>query len=155
MVKLTSGMNRLTKFSFSVLLFLVSVNSQALQTFKTRVVLLNDKPYALELADTNERQTQGLMYRTKLAQDAGMLFIYSKPGDRRIWMKNTLIPLSVIWLDADARIIDIQLLLPCRVQNCPVYGASALSQYILELHPDAGHRFKAGEILAPILEIDL
>ena len=143
-------MNRLTKISFAVLLFLTTAGAMALQTFPSQRIELKQKSYVIELADTNARRTQGLMYRKQLARDAGMLFIYARPGDYRIWMKNTLIPLTVIWLDAQARIIEIKLLQPCRIENCPVYAAAVPSNYILELHPAEQGRFNIGDQL-PLL----
>ena len=141
----------LSKLSFILLLFFVTFNSLAAQLFEIRAIELNDKLYQLEIADTNRRKTQGLMYRKTLDQSAGMLFVYNQPGDYRIWMKNTLIPLTVIWLDEQARIIDKKILQPCRSSNCPVSAASKPSKFIIELHPDEFDRYKQGDQLPQIL----
>lgn len=133
-----------------MLLFLIVEVAIAGQIFSSRVMELKGKPYQIELADNNQRRTQGLMHRRSLALDAGMLFVYNRPGDYRIWMKNTRIPLSVIWLDEQARIIQIRQLQPCRVEQCPVSAAPGPSQYILELHPSQSERFKLGDRLAAI-----
>jgi len=136
-----------------MLLFLVARNALATVDFALHTLQLNNRSYQIELADNNARRTQGLMYRPVLAHDAGMLFTYQRPGDYRIWMKNTLIPLLVIWLDTDARIIDMQILPPCRMQNCLVYGAPEASQYILELNPAQSSNFAIGDVLASILTL--
>lgn len=144
--------NSLAKLSLILLLFFVSFNGLSYQKFSIQEMELNGKRYNIEIADTNKRRRQGLMYRQQLEKNAGMLFIYSRPGDYRIWMKNTLIPLAVIWLDEQAILIDKKILYPCRSNNCPVTAASAASKYILELHPAEFDRFHEGDRLPDILQ---
>jgi len=75
------------------------------------------KPFAIELrgavvwveiARTPEQHTRGLMFRKKLPEDAGMLFVYDKEDFRRFWMKNTYIPLSLAYIDSDGVIFQIE-----------------------------------------------
>jgi hypothetical protein len=151
------AMNSLAKFSFIFLLIIMpfaGFTSQQFseQLFPTQVLELNNKLYKLEIADTVERKTQGLMFRQNLQQNAGMLFVYSNPGNYRIWMKNTLIPLTVIWLDEQAQIIDKKILQPCRSENCPVFGVSRPSKFIIELHPSEFNRFNKGGFLPAIIQ---
>ena len=61
-----------------------------------------------EIADNIFEVTRGLMYRTELAEDQGMLFVFSNEQQRSFWMKNTLIPLSIAYMDSEGRIVDIQ-----------------------------------------------
>ena len=61
-----------------------------------------------ELADTFADRMRGLMYREKLAQNSGMLFVFDAPEVQCMWMKNTLIPLSVAFVDETATIINIE-----------------------------------------------
>jgi uncharacterized protein len=61
-----------------------------------------------ELADTFADRMRGLMHREKLAQNSGMLFVFEAPEVQCMWMKNTLIPLSVAFLDDTATIINIE-----------------------------------------------
>lgn len=56
--------------------------------------------FTVEIADTVESRARGLMHRTELAQDAGMLFIYGRTREAGFWMKNTLIPLDMIFINA-------------------------------------------------------
>ena len=90
-----------------------------------------------ELATSFGEQQRGLMFRTILEPDRGMLFLYTRPGVYFFWMFRTLIPLDIIWLDSDRRIIFINRdTPPCPEplgRGCPSYGPSARSQFILEL----------------------
>lgn len=62
----------------------------------------------VEVADTDQSRRTGLMGRRSLADDMGMLFVYERPSVQAMWMKNTLIPLSVAFVGADARILNIE-----------------------------------------------
>ncbi|WP_322994748.1 DUF192 domain-containing protein [Castellaniella sp.] len=65
-------------------------------------------PLQVELADTPETLSQGLMHRTHLPDDHGMLFVFEQAEIRCFWMKNTLIPLSIAFINDQGRIISIQ-----------------------------------------------
>ncbi len=63
--------------------------------------------FRVEVAITPEEHARGLMYRTRLPADAGMVFVFDEPRVQRFWMKNTLIPLDMIFIGADRRIAGI------------------------------------------------
>jgi uncharacterized membrane protein (UPF0127 family) len=65
-----------------------------------------------EIAQTQEERNQGLMYRKKLPDGEGMLFIFERDEVLSFWMKNTLIPLSIAFIASDGRIIDIKDMYP-------------------------------------------
>ena len=62
----------------------------------------------VEIADDVFERARGLMHRTALGENRGMLFVFPSEEERSFWMKNTLIPLSIAYIDAEARIVDIQ-----------------------------------------------
>ena len=75
----------------------------------------------VEIAETGEQRQTGLMFRENLAPDAGMVFLVDQPSDGAFWMKNTLVPLSVAFLDADGTIMVILNMEPCPEEPCPLY----------------------------------
>ena len=64
--------------------------------------------FAVELAISPEERSRGLMFRESLDQDKGMLFIFEKEEKHAFWMKNTLIPLDIIWIDHNKEVIFIK-----------------------------------------------
>lgn len=63
--------------------------------------------FQVEIAATRAEQARGLMFRKALAPDRGMLFVYKRPQPAAYWMKNTLIPLDIIYIQPDGRILSI------------------------------------------------
>jgi len=100
------------------------------------IVQIGDQTYDVEIADDSDKRRRGLMFREHLDVGTGMLFEYEKEGDYRFWMKNTLIPLDIIWISADKKVIDKQTVLPCKKDPCPTYIPSGVAQYILEVNAD-------------------
>jgi uncharacterized membrane protein (UPF0127 family) len=89
-----------------------------------------------EIADTTEKRAKGLMYRDSLAKDRGMLFTFAEPQLWTFWMKNTRIPLDIIWMDGKKRIIHIERNVPTCSRTddgCPQYQPNDNAMYVLEL----------------------
>jgi uncharacterized protein len=97
-----------------------------------------------ELATTPETRTHGLMERSSLPTDQGMLFIFEVAQPLSFWMFNTLIPLDIIFADAERRVTSISAAVPpCRPPSrCPTYSSHGVAQFVLEVN--AGTVAKAG-----------
>jgi uncharacterized membrane protein (UPF0127 family) len=109
-----------------------------------RVVLPSGAVYRVELARTPEETSQGLMFRESLAPRAGMLFLFKDADVRPFWMKNTMIPLDIIWLDTDGRVVYISAdTPPCKADPCPNYDPKAPAVNVLEI---AGGMAKAEKV---------
>jgi uncharacterized membrane protein (UPF0127 family) len=88
--------------------------------------------FKVEIAETPAQMTQGLMFRRSLAPDAGMLFDYKEPTAATMWMRNTLIPLDMLFVDAQGRIVNIhQRAVP---QSLDVIAAAAPVRVVIELN---------------------
>jgi len=98
-------------------------------------VCFGAKCFYVELAVTSEERARGLMFREHLDPDKGMLFIYQDEGVHYFWMKNTLIPLDMVWINGNREVIsvskDVQ---PCQTSQCPSIGPGQKVQYVLELN---------------------
>lgn len=88
----------------------------------------------VEVADTPELQARGLMGREELADDAGMVFLFFEEHGGGFWMKNTLIPLSIAFFDADGEILEILDMEPCKEDPCPVYDPGVSYRGALEVN---------------------
>ena len=87
-----------------------------------------------ELADTPQKRARGLMFRDRLANDTGMLFVFEEAGQWSFWMKNTTVALDILWIGPDKRIVYIEENVPtCRQDPCPEYQSNADALYALEL----------------------
>ena len=100
----------------------------------TRVVLPSGAEYRIEVVRTPEEQAQGLMFRESLPPKTGMLFPFADKGVHHFWMKNTMIPLDMIWMDADGRVLFISAdTPPCKADPCPSYGPETPAANVLEI----------------------
>ena len=87
----------------------------------------------VEIADTPEEHTQGLMNRESLADGEGMLFVFDSDSQRSFWMKNTLIPLDMIFVNSSLDIVSIsEDSQPCVSDPCPLYRSAMPAMYVVE-----------------------
>jgi uncharacterized membrane protein (UPF0127 family) len=75
------------------------------------------------------------MGRSSLAENMGMFFAFKDPQVMQFWMKNTLIPLEILFFDAEGNFVNVATMEPCAADPCPRYKSAALSQYALEVSP--------------------
>src|SRR5574341_1762372 len=90
--------------------------------------------FAVELAKTDAEKAEGLMFRESMPENQGMLFIFDDEASRNFWMKNTKIPLDMIFLDKDMVVVEIKSNIPpCTEDPCPSYPSKP-AQYVLEIN---------------------
>ena len=87
----------------------------------------------VEIADTPEVRERGLMHRTTLAEDAGMVFLWPEDTRSAFHMKDTLIPLSIAFFDAEGRILATLDMEPCRADPCPTYDPGVAYRGAIEV----------------------
>ncbi len=107
-----------------------------------RQVSLSDHIFDLEIAVTEEDLQLGLMHRENLPKDAGMLFVFPGEISLTFWMKNTLIPLGILFMDAHGIVVDIQTMFPqpgAADAELLRYPSAAPAQYALEINAGVAH----------------
>ncbi len=87
----------------------------------------------VELADDHAERSRGLMFREELPEGQGMLFVFKKPQMLSFWMKDTRIPLDILFFDAGGQFVSARTMEPCRSDPCPMYPSAADAQYALEV----------------------
>ena len=104
----------------------------------------------LEVADTVDKQTRGLMFRTELAEDWGMLFLFEGTVQIGFWMKNTLLPLSICFVDEKGTIVDI---LDMQPQTENVNVPKSPYRYAIEVNQGyfARHNIAVGDSVRLVL----
>lgn len=122
--------SRYRSWALAVTLAMIAVGVRAdpLLTFPLRI---KSHEIRVEVANTEESMRKGLMFRDRLAEDSGMIFVYAQPGIQAMWMKNTRIPLSVAFADADGRILNIEDMEPLTEKSHSSKGSAA---YALEMN---------------------
>ena len=138
-------MNRI-KFIFALTLLpvlLIQTTYTLAAAPTTERLALAGHHFTVEIAATDATRERGLMFRTHLAANHGMLFVFPDAQTRYFWMKNTLIPLDIIFFDAHKRLINVSAdTPPCKADPCPTYASTAPAEYVLELN--AGVAVKLG-----------
>jgi hypothetical protein len=116
-----------------------------------RAVLADGFVIRLELALTPEEIAQGLMFRPSLDPDRGMLFLFEVERVPSFWMKNTMIPLDLLFLDGQGAIVDlVENAQPCAIEPCPQYIPSRAVSAVLEASAGtvARHGLAVGDHIA-------
>ena len=139
---------------FFALLVFGCVQSPATQTPMAtsgpRITFPDGYTVAVEIAADDETRAQGLMFRDQVREGWGMLFLFAKTGDYPFWMKNTLIPLDMVWIDEGHKVVAVAKdVPPCKADPCPSYPPNAPARYVLELAAGQAekHRIVKGSTL--------
>ncbi|UXI69054.1 DUF192 domain-containing protein [Tahibacter amnicola] len=122
----------------AALLSAPAVHAQAIS-----YVVLKGQTYYVELAENDQSRAYGLMFRERMAADRGMFFLFPEEAMQAFWMKNTLIPLDILYFDKNYKLVNVQHdVQPCKADPCPAYPSEGPAQYVLELN--AGTAAKIG-----------
>ncbi|MFA6378763.1 MAG: DUF192 domain-containing protein [Candidatus Omnitrophota bacterium] len=118
---------------YALFVFMMSAMVSGCLSDKQPKVCLGSACLKVEIAQTNEELQRGLQYRETMPRDEGMLFIFPQDVEAGFWMKNTLLPLDMIWLSEAKSVVYIQKNAPpCLQEECPVYGPKESVRYVLE-----------------------
>lgn len=118
-------------------------------------VELGGKTFKVEVADDTQEQALGLMYRDSMPDDQGMLFIFPNESPRSFWMKNTRIPLDIMYFDKKLRMVSLSAdTPPCKVSRCPSYPSIAPAMYVLELNAGKAAELGVGPGATLTLKLD-
>lgn len=131
---------------FIIFLLLFSTLPCLALEYITKTIFLNNKKIYVEIADTKEKRTLGLMHRKNLDEDKGMLFVFNQPINTSFWMYNMQIPLDILFLK-NHKIIKIYNNVPiCKKQPCQTYSATSKTDMVLELPAEycKKHNIKKG-----------
>lgn len=107
-------------------------------------VELGGQRYAIEIADDDAERARGLMYRDAMDPNRGMLFIHEVEEPQAYWMKNTKIPLDILYFDDGRKLVSQQRdIPPCSLGDaCPSYPSNVPARYVLELNAGEAARLK-------------
>ncbi len=96
----------------------------------------------VELANTTATRAKGLMGRSSLGEDEGMLFVFDQEGKYPFWMLNTTLPLEAIHISGNGTVVDILEMDPCglNVTACKLYSPKAAARYVLEVNQNFSER---------------
>ena len=111
---------------------------------------LRGQHFTAEVVSDKAGREYGLMNRTTLAADHGMLFVFPEEAPRGFWMKNTLIPLDILYFDTNYRLVSAQKdVPPCKADPCATYPSKGPARYVLELSAGTASRIgaQAGDVL--------
>lgn len=120
----------------------------------TEITFPNGKSVVAETMLRNDDQMRGMMFRDSLAQDRGMLFVHPQEGNVPYWMYQVRIPLDIIWMDHQRRIVEISANTPACTskssRDCPSYGGHEKARYVLELAGGGAalYGLKVGDVLS-------
>lgn len=106
--------------------------------------------FRAEVADSSLERMKGLMFREELAADRAMLFVYPEPQWRNFWMMHTTVPLDIVFVDSQKRVLNVREAEPCPSSPCPRYASAGPAQYVLEVRRGLSEQygFRAGTRLA-------
>ncbi len=128
---------------FSLLLLVFTLPACSAMQSKPWVEI-RGKRFTVEVADSFEERERGLMFRDSLEKDNGMLFIHDNEEPQAYWMKNTRIPLDILYFSKERKLVSAQERVPpCSAgDRCPPYASEGEALYVLELNAGSVELYK-------------
>jgi len=135
---------RAARFLAAFAFFFAAVAASAQASLPTSHVKVAGHDLKVEVASNDPQREQGLMFRKQLGKNDGMLFVFDEPAYHAMWMKNTLIPLSVAFIDRNGEILNI---LDMEPQTLDTHMAAGPAVYAIETNKGwfAANKVKAGD----------
>lgn len=134
----------------------VTLGRNNLKNLEGNNVCFENTCFTVELAITPEEKAQGLMFIEELDENSGMLFIFDEEDYYPFWMKNTLIPLDLIWIDENYRVVHIyENAQPCD-DTCKIIQPNEKAKYVLEINAGISDRINLneGDVLEFIINLE-
>ena len=113
-----------------------SATTQPQSNLRTITMQIGRQTFTLEVADTEPVRETGLMNRDSMPANHGMLFVFEDETRRDFWMKNTRIPLDILFIDGQGKVVSIKSMKPFDLRTTPSDGAA---KYAIELNAGAAH----------------
>lgn len=114
-------------------------------------VEVKGKRFVVEVMTTHDGRSRGLMFRDSLEDGNGMLFVHEAEQPMSYWMKNTKIPLDIIYFDANKKLVSVQQRVPPCTDGdrCPNFPSEADAKFVLELNAGSfeKHQFSKGDVI--------
>jgi len=115
-----------------IILCLSFLKKSPITPLDTTKIILNNHEYQIEIAHTNQQKEIGLSNRNSLCSNCGMIFLFEKDKILPFWMKNTLIPLDIIWINSNNKITDI--IIATETNSLKILQNTQIAKYVLELN---------------------
>lgn len=124
-----------------IIICLLLIFAYGISGSKHASVCFESNCFDVSLPLTSEERSRGLMFVEHLDDDKGMLFVFDRSGIYPFWMKNTLIPLDIIWIDSNSSVVfisrDTQ---PCESMTCDSISPEKQASYVLEINAGISYR---------------
>lgn len=120
-----------------VLVFAILYNPEGYEAEVTFHSAAGDMIFNCEVADTSSERATGLMNRESLEENAGMLFLFDSSENLTFWMKNTLIPLDIIFIDEEMKVINVEEAYPepgIPDSNLTIYKSDRPAKWVVEIN---------------------